>query len=213
MESGKLTNKAGYRLRTLVLSLCAAVAVTGFADSALAQNNQGKSASGTSGNPRITVKGRITDDHDEPLPGANVLVKGTSVGTSADADGNYSLTFQRSPGKSDILIYSFIGTESKEFNVSSSTRLNVQLKTSSLDAVVVNGFYTQTKETFTGAATTISGDQLIAVSSTNLMQSLASLTPGMVLVENNSAGSNPNAVPSILIRGSNTLISNESERV
>lgn len=140
-----------------------------------------------------------------------MLVKGTSVGTSADADGNYSLTFRRSPGKSDILIYSFIGTESKEFNVSTSTRLNVQLKTSSLDAVVVNGFYTQTKETFTGAATTISGDQLIAVSSTNLMQSLASLTPGMVLVENNSAGSNPNAVPSILIRGSNTLISNESE--
>lgn len=211
MESGKLTKKAGCRLRTLVLSLCAAVAVTGFADSALAQNNQGKSASGTSGNPRITVKGRITDDHDEPLPGANVLVKGTSVGTSADADGNYSLTFRRSPGKSDILIYSFIGTESKEFNVSTSTRLNVQLKTSSLDAVVVNGFYTQTKETFTGAATTISGDQLVAVSSTNLMQSLASLTPGMVLVENNSAGSNPNAVPSILIRGSNTLISNESE--
>lgn len=211
MESGKLTKKAGCRLRTLVLSLCAIVAVTGFADSAQAQNNQGKSASGTSGNPRITVKGRITDDHDEPLPGANVLVKGTSVGTSADADGNYSLTFQRSPGKSDILIYSFIGTESKEFNVSTSTRLNVQLKTSSLDAVVVNGFYTQTKETFTGAATTISGDQLIAVSSTNLMQSLASLTPGMVLVENNVAGSNPNAVPSILIRGANTLITNESE--
>ena len=211
MESGKLTKKAGYRLRTLVLSLCAIVAVTGFADSALAQNNQGKSASGTSGNPRITVKGRITDDHDEPLPGANVLVKGTSVGTSADADGNYSLTFQRSPGKSDILIYSFIGTESKEFNVSTSTRQNVQLKTSSLDAVVVNGFYTQTKETFTGSATTISGDQLVAVSSTNLMQSLASLTPGMVLVENNVAGSNPNAVPSILIRGANTLITNESE--
>ena len=211
MESGKLTKKVVCRLRALVLSLCAVVTVTGFADSALAQNNQGKSVSGTSDTPRITVKGRITDDHDEPLPGANVLVKGTSVGTSADADGNYSLTFRRSPGKSDILIYSFIGTESKEYNVSTSTRLNVQLKTSSLDAVVVNGFYTQTKETFTGSATTISGDQLVAVSSTNLMQSLASLTPGMVLVENNVAGSNPNAVPSILIRGANTLITNESE--
>lgn len=92
-----MTNKAGYRLRTLVLSLCAAVAVTGFADSALAQNNQGKSASGTSGNPRITVKGRITDDHDEPLPGANVLVKGTSVGTSADADGIIHSLFREAP--------------------------------------------------------------------------------------------------------------------
>ena len=210
MESEKTMKAVG--LRFLILSLCALLSVIGFEDIASAQTNQGKSASsGASSNPRITIKGRITDDHDEPLPGANVLVKGTSIGTSADVDGYYSLTFQRSPGKQDILIYSFIGTESKEYNVSTSTRLNVQLKTSSLDAVVVNGFYTQTKETFTGSATTISGDQLVAVSSTNLMQSLASLTPGMVLVENNVAGSNPNAVPSILIRGANTLITNESE--
>ena len=210
MESEKTMKAVG--LRFLILSLCALLSVIGFEDIASAQTNQGKRASsGAPSNPRITIKGRITDDHDEPLPGANVLVKGTSIGTSADVDGYYSLTFQRSPGKQDVLIYSFIGTESKEYNVSTSTRLNVQLKTSSLDAVVVNGFYTQTKETFTGAATTISGDQLIAVSSTNLMQSLASLTPGMVLVENNSAGSNPNAVPSILIRGANTLITNESE--
>lgn len=210
MESEKTMKAVG--LRFLILSLCALLSVIGFEDIVSAQTNQGKRASsGAPSNPRITIKGRITDDHDEPLPGANVLVKGTSIGTSADVDGYYSLTFQRSPGKQDVLIYSFIGTESKEYNVSTSTRLNVQLKTSSLDAVVVNGFYTQTKETFTGSATTISGDQLVAVSSTNLMQSLASLTPGMVLVENNVAGSNPNAVPSILIRGANTLITNESE--
>ena len=211
MESDRSSKTMGLWVKSLVLSLCILLPAIGFTDTAFAQSSQGKSASGAPANPRITIKGRITDDHDEPLPGANVLVKGTSIGTSADADGNYSLTFQRSPGKSDILIYSFIGTESKEYNVSPSTRLNVQLKTSSLDAVVVNGFYTQTKETFTGAATTISGDQLVAVSSTNLMQSLAALTPGMVLVENNVAGSNPNAVPSILIRGANTLITNESE--
>ena len=209
MKSEKSNKTVGFRF--LVFSLFAVLSLFGSVDTASAQGSQVKSVSGAPGSPRITVKGRITDDHDEPLPGANVLVKGTSIGTSADADGNYSLTFRRSPGKSDILIYSFIGTESKEYNVSTSTRLNVQLKTSSLDAVVVNGFYTQTKETFTGAATTISGDQLVAVSSTNLMQSLAALTPGMVLVENNAAGSNPNAVPSILIRGANTLITNESE--
>ncbi len=211
MEPDKSRKTVGLRCRFAILSLCAFLSVNGFQDIAFAQNTQGKNASAAPANPRITVKGRVTDEHDEPLPGANVLVKGTSIGTSADEDGNYSLTFQRSSGKSDILIFSFIGNESKEFNVSTSTRLNVQLKTSSLDAVVVNGFYTQAKETFTGSATTISGDQLIAVSSTNLMQSLASLTPGMVLVENNAAGSNPNAVPSILIRGANTLITNESE--
>ena len=143
MESEKTMKAVG--LRFLILSLCALLSVIGFEDIVSAQTNQGKRASsGAPSNPRITIKGRITDDHDEPLPGANVLVKGTSIGTSADVDGYYSLTFQRSPGKQDVLIYSFIGTESKEYNVSTSTRLNVQLKTSSLDAVVVNGFYTQT---------------------------------------------------------------------
>ena len=211
MKFNRSLKTVSFRFRVLTLSLSVILAFSGISGIASAQDNKGKSATGLSVNPRITVKGRVIDDHDEPLPGANVLVKGTTIGTSADADGNYSLTFPRSPDKSDILIFSFIGTESQEFNVSSSTRLDVQLKTSSLDAVVVNGFYTQTKETFTGAATTISGEQLLSVSSTNLISNLAALTPGMVLVENNVAGSNPNAVPSILIRGANTLITNESE--
>ena len=108
-----------------------------------AQNSKQNSSSSSAlpGTQKITIKGTITDDHGEPLAGANVLVKGTSVGTSADIDGNYSLTFQRSTRKADVLVFSFIGTEPQEFNVSSSTRLNVTLKVSSLDAVVVNGFY------------------------------------------------------------------------
>ncbi len=178
-----------------------------------AQNSKQNSSSSSAlpGTQKITIKGTITDDHGEPLAGANVLVKGTSVGTSADIDGNYSLTFQRSTRKADVLVFSFIGTEPQEFNVSSSTRLNVTLKVSSLDAVVVNGFYTQSKETFTGSATTISGEELAQLSPTNLIAGITSLTPGMVMVENNAAGSNPNAIPSILIRGANTLITNESE--
>lgn len=178
-----------------------------------AQNSKQNSntSSALPGTQKITIKGTITDDHGEPLAGANVLVKGTSVGTSADIDGNYSLTFQRSTRKADVLVFSFIGTEPQEFNVSSSTRLNVTLKVSSLDAVVVNGFYTQSKETFTGSATTISGEELAQLSPTNLIAGITSLTPGMVMVENNAAGSNPNAIPSILIRGANTLITNESE--
>jgi len=89
MGSEKSSDALGFRFRTLILSLCALLSVTGFADSVFAQNNQGKNASGVPANPRITIKGRITDDHDEPLPGANVLVKGKSIGTSADVDGNY----------------------------------------------------------------------------------------------------------------------------
>ena len=92
MESDKSLRAVGHLVKSLILSLCMLLSVVGFADSAFAQSNQGKAVSGTPNNPRITIKGRITDDHDEPLPGANVLVKGTSIGTSADADGNYSLS-------------------------------------------------------------------------------------------------------------------------
>ena len=214
MESDKLLNFRGCRKIVMSTLLCLFLSGGGLHGFGIETNAQQTASSGQKagpGNQKVTVKGTITDDHGEPLPGANVLVKGTTTGTSADVDGNYSITFTRSTKKADVLIFSFIGTENQEFNVSSSTRLNVTLKTSSLDAVVVNGFYTQSKETFTGSATTISGEQLVNMSPTNLISGITALTPGMVMMENNVAGSNPNAIPSLLIRGANTLITNESE--
>lgn len=209
MKPDKLFCSRSWRAAALILLTCLLIPTE---HNALAQAQKPvRTSSPAPGNQKITVKGTITDENGEPLPGANVLVKGTSIGASADMDGNYTLSFVRSSGKSDVLIVSFIGMEEQEFNVTSSTRLNITMKTSSLDAVVVNGFYSQAKETFTGAATTVSGEQLASVNSTNLFSSLAALTPGMVIVENNAAGSNPNAVPSILIRGANTLITNDSE--
>lgn len=212
MELGKMLKISGWRLGAIALLTCLSFPALFDGNVAFAQTSKSGGASVPQpGNQKVTVKGTVTDENGEPLPGANVLVKGTTMGASADADGNYSLTFTRSTGKSDILIFSFIGMEEQEFNVTTSTRLNVTMKTSSLDAVVINGFYSQAKETFTGAATTLSGDDLVKVNSTNLFAGLAALTPGMVVVENNAQGSNPNAVPSILIRGANTLITNDSE--
>lgn len=161
---------------------------------------------------RITVFGNVKDDMGQPLPGAAVQLKGTTIGAVADIDGNYSIEFGRQEGKENVLIFSFIGMTSEEKSVNSSTQLNVKLTSdSSLEEVVVNGFYTQNMNTFTGVATTIKGEELIAVSPTNLVSGIATLTPGMMLVENNAQGSNPNAVPSLLVRGANSLITNESE--
>ena len=160
---------------------------------------------------RITVMGQITDSNGEPLPGASVMVSGTKTGVAADLDGNYSISFART-SKPATLIYSFIGMKSETRSVKSSTSINVILKDDSeLEGVVVNGFYSQPKETFTGSATTISGEEIVKLSPTNLLAGVAAMTPGMVIVENNAMGSNPNAIPSILIRGANTLITNESE--
>ena len=114
---------------------------------------------------KLTVQGKITDTDGEPLPGANVMVKGTRQGIAADADGNYVLTFTPPASGRSVLQFSFIGMETQEHTVRSSTTLNVRLKSDTdLDAVIVNGFYDQKKETFTGADTVISGEELVQIS-------------------------------------------------
>ena len=161
----------------------------------------------------ITVIGNVSDESGEPLAGVSVMLQGTKIGVSTDADGNYTIRFLPRKEQENIIVYSFIGMEEQTFNAKASVQNDVILKSldSELDQVVVNGFYTQKKSTFTGAATTIKGETLVELSPTNLLAGIAAMTPGMVLVENNAAGSNPNAIPSLLIRGASSLITNESE--
>lgn len=161
---------------------------------------------------RITIFGTITDEAGMPLPGASVILSGTKIGVSANADGQYSIEFGKLPDKENVLQYSFIGMKTQERVVSGSSNLNIVLiSDTNLEEVVVNGFYAQPKSTFTGVATTISGEELISTSPTNIVAGIVAMTPGMVLVENNAQGSNPNSIPSLLIRGANSLVTNESE--
>ena len=76
-----------------------------------------------------------------------------------------------------------------------------------------DGYYTQAKNAFTGEITRIKGEDLLRVSPTNLLQALAILTPGLRIVENNEAGSDPNVVPEILIRGASSITTKGQEGV
>lgn len=161
----------------------------------------------------LTVIGTVTDEEGEPLAGVSVMLQGTKIGVSSDADGNYTIRFIPRKDSDNILVYSFIGMEQQTLRVKSSTQHDVVMKSedSELDKVVVNGFYTQKRSTFTGAATTIKGERLVELSPTNLIAGIVAMTPGMVQMENLAQGSNPNAIPSLLIRGASSLITNESE--
>ncbi len=161
----------------------------------------------------ITVIGNVSDESGEPLAGVSVMLRGTKIGVSTDADGAYTIRFMPRKDAENIIVYSFIGMEEQTFNAKASTQNDVVMKSldSEIEGVVVNGFYTQKKSTFTGAATTIKGETLVELSPTNLLAGIVAMTPGMVMVENNAAGSNPNAIPSLLIRGASSLITNESE--
>lgn len=96
-----------------------------------------------------SVRGKVVDSNGEPLPGANVVVKGTTIGTVTDLDGNYSITI---PNNSSQLTFSFIGFNSKTLPISNSV-MNIALEEDlmQLEEVVVIGYGTQKKESLTGA--------------------------------------------------------------
>lgn len=154
-----------------------------------------------------SIQGTVTDKNGDPLPGVTVLLKGNNnYGTSTDIDGKYTLSV---PGddKYPILVYSFIGMESKELPVRGSSTLNVTLNedTKTLQDVVVTGIFRRNKELATGASVTISAKELKQVGNQNILQSLRTLDPSLKLVENNLTGSNPNALPEVELRGANGI--------
>lgn len=142
------------------------------------------------------------------MPGATVTVKGTTIGAIADRSGRYSISV---PGET-TLVFSFVGSVPFEAKVSKSSELNVSLRdeVQQINDVIVTGYVTRERNTFTGAVTSISGEQLLRVSNTNLIQAITALTPGMMIVPNNAQGSNPNAIPEIIIRGVSTLVTDSN---
>ncbi len=153
---------------------------------------------------KITVKGIITDDENLPLPGATIVIAGTTKGCTSSQDGEYSISV---PSKESILKYRFIGFEEQTIIVGENTEINVKMKTAAneIGEVVVTGYFDRKSETFTGAATSISGAELREVSTTNVFTSLAAIDPSIEIVENNEYGSNPNYVPELVIRGTTSL--------
>lgn len=154
----------------------------------------------------IKVKGTVTDEEGIPLPGVTVMIKWTTIGTATDIDGKFNLEVPQSD--TTRLVFSFVGMQNYELRVSKKkTEYNVVMKsdTKALDDVVVTGFFTKKKESFTGSVKTMTVEEIKAVSNTNLIGAISMLTPGMRMVENNAFGSNPNRMPEIVIRGTSSL--------
>lgn len=127
--------------------------------------------------------------------------KGTALGVATDADGKFTLTI---PDANTILVFSFIGMKSYELKITKNkTDYNIILENDNqtLEDVVVTGFGTKSRASFTGSAQTVSRNELLSVGTKNILQSLQAFIPGMQLVENNERGSDPNTRPEILIRG------------
>ena len=154
----------------------------------------------------IKIKGTVTDEEGLTLPGVTVVIKWTTIGTATDVDGKFALEVPESD--TTKLVFSYVGMQTYELNISKKkTEYNVVMKSDSkaLEDVVVTGFFTKKKDSFTGSVKTMTVEELKAVSNTNLVSAISMLTPGMRMVENNAFGSNPNRMPEIVIRGTSSL--------
>ena len=144
------------------------------------------------------LTGRVLDDLGEPAIGANVLVKGTTIGVAVDLNGNYRIEVPQ--GKATI-VFSYVGYQTQEIPYKGQTTLNITLKSDSeiLEDVVVVGYGVQKKVTLTGAVGSIGGEKLASKAVGNVTSSLAGLVPGLKVM---NRGGQPGADGSNLsIRG------------
>ena len=157
-------------------------------------------------NADYVIKGKVMDDKGNPLPGVTIRLDSTNWGTSTNLNGEFEMTLKMSKGH---LIFSFIGFKTKRVAFTQGKFLSVTLEeeVTQMDEVVVNGMFTQNKNSYTGSVTTIKSEDILAVSNTNLLKAISILSPGLRIVEDNEAGSDPNHIPEIIIRGTTSIAS------
>lgn len=152
-----------------------------------------------------TLEGKVVDEQGGELPGVTVLILGKerNIGTMTDADGAFSLGLP----EGDVTIrLSFVGMQTLEIhtgklNLDKVHTFKLKPDSKQLEEVVVTGYVKISKNSFTGTSVTVTADQLMSVSKTNVLGALQTFDPSFRIAENNLAGSNPNNVPELYIRG------------
>lgn len=147
-----------------------------------------------------TAKGNVVSKADgQPLPGVNVVVKGTTTGTITDFDGNFSLSVDNG----QTLVFSFLGFKNQEV-VFAGQPINVSLEEESTDLedVVVVGYGVQKKKLVTGATVQVKGDDVQKLNTNNALQALQGQTPGVTI---QSTSGQPGSAMNVSIRGLGTV--------
>ena len=124
------------------------------------------------------VSGVVSSENGDPIPGVNIMIKGTKTGVSTDFDGNYTIDVAN---QNTTLVFSYIGFVTKEVVVGNQTTINVSLTedVSELEEVVVVGYGTQKKESLTGAVSTVNSEAIENRPVTNVAAALQGTTPGL----------------------------------
>lgn len=153
------------------------------------------------------VTGVVVDETNSPLPGVNVVVKGTTNGVITDVDGAYSITPKDI--QKDVLQFSFIGFDTKEFKINGEKVINVQLTSSTLqiEEVVAVGYGVVKKRDLTGSVSSVKSDEITKTTSSNAMQAMQARVPGLDIQQSNGqAGAGIN----INLRGNRSISASNS---
>ncbi len=147
------------------------------------------------------VYGRVIEKlSKEPMVGVTIRLDGHSTGVITDINGCYVLTL---PEKGGLVIYSYIGFETRKIKVTSRQKVNVQMveATESIQEVIVTGYNSIQKESFTGNTTKIEKEDLLKVNPNNLISAIQTFDPSFRIQENLATGSDPNSLPQFVLRG------------
>ena len=148
-------------------------------------------------NPQRQINGSVTDSDGQPLPGANIVEKGTTNGITADFDGNFSISIA---DDNAVLVISYLGFADKEIPVKGLTSVNVVLEESAsgLDEVVVVGYGTQKRKDITGSVASVSTKDIADIPMTSIDNGMIGRIPGLDIV---SSGTGPGASNQLQLRG------------
>src|SRR3990170_5118503 len=149
------------------------------------------------------IQGKVLDDTGVGMPGVNVIIKGTSNGTTTDVEGTYKLNLSGDQA-SGTLVFSFIGYTTQEQPIDNRTSINVTMvaDVSELSEVVVVGYGTQEKRDVTSAISTVSGEAIASIPTPNAMDAMKGQIAGVDVLQN---GGRPGQAPTITIRGRRSL--------
>ena len=158
---------------------------------------------------RVEVTGIVIDEESVPVAGAGVVLKGTTIGVSTEADGTFRLEME-SPGPEFVLEFSFIGMKTREVKVKprdgrADLEVVLEMDQNELDQVVVTGIFNRRKESYTGSAVTMKGEDIKKVSTTNIAKAISVIDPSFRVMDNFEMGSDPNRLPDMRMRGTSTL--------
>lgn len=157
------------------------------------------------------VSGEVTDQNtEEPLPGVNITVKGTTTGTSTNADGLFEMTV---PSLQDTLVFSYIGYTTQEVPINGQSELNIELETQTIsgEELVVVGYGEQERSSLTSAVSDIKGEEVAKKPVFDSRRALQGVAPGVTVIDR---GGDPAAANNIQIRiRGNTTIGNNNPLV